>query len=47
MIWAYVHNGDYNGWHRIDYNVYQLIKNPVRGNETFLLPRITAVIKVK
>lgn len=40
------HKGHYK-WVEINYHVYDLIKNPVRGRTLTLLPNITAVIKVK
>lgn len=47
MIYALVHTGTFHGWYKINYYTYELIKNPVRGRELFLLPTITAIMKVK
>lgn len=47
MILALVHNGRYNGWYKIDYNVYSILNGNKIGKVVTLLPTITAVLKVK
>lgn len=47
MIWALVHNGKYRGWYKIDQRVYNLLRGQGLGFEVVLLPKITAIVKVK